>query len=262
MLLLVLSSCRKKDNDVDDDTLANIDNAHAEAVFGDVLLLSDEVGYRNGAFNGVLSSPCVTVMYDSINSADEDTVTVDFGTINCVCNDDNSRRGKLIIKYAGSYTDSGAVHTVTMQNYYFNDAAVNGSSTVTSLGPDSISGNARYSAATTGGVTLITGGYIAWNSNKQIEWYSGAATPAWEDNEYRVTGTASGTQSTGRPFIAQISTPLIRKLQFGCRRNYVSGQIEVKPTEMTVRPINFGDGACDNVAAVSIDDNTYQVTLR
>ena len=158
-------SCKKQEEH-DSDTAAALDCATAEELFLDASLVCDEAGYKNGAFNGILSAPCVTVTYDSLNTADEDTITIDFGTVNCISNDSIYRRGKMTIVYNGNYYDSAVTHTVTFNNFYQSDHQLNGSFTVLNNGQDSTSGHTKFHMSTNGNVILSTGGTISWNASR------------------------------------------------------------------------------------------------
>lgn len=260
-LALFLVSC-KKEEIPDSDTLAAVDNAHAEALFGDAALVCDEAGYKNGPFTAVLGSSCAVVTYDSLNLTDPDTINIDFGTATCMCNDSSTRRGKMTVIYTGNFADSGSTHTVTFANYYTNDDRLSGSFTVTNNGPDSISGNTIFHIDAAGSVLMSVGGQINWYSSKKVEWTIGESTPGWDDNVYMVTGTASGSQGTGRTFISQIYTPILRVLSPGCRRYFTQGSIQIKPTDKALRTLEFGNGSCDNVATIAIDGTLYNVLLH
>jgi hypothetical protein len=265
---LMLTGCKKEEQD--NDTSASNDNAFAEATFSDVTNISDEAGvsgtlsnYRNGpaAADGLLSS-CATVTFDSINSADQDTIHINFGTVNCTGNDGRNRRGEILVYYSGAYRDSASVHTITFNNYFVNDNQVLGTKTVTNMGHNS-SGNLVYDLTINGTIHLANNaGTINWISQRQREWLQGESTAIWSDDMYAVTGSASGTSSNGHTFTANITSPLIRNMALGCRRHFVQGTFELTPDNLPERTIDFGSGACDDVATVTIDNHTYTVHLR
>jgi hypothetical protein len=257
---LLFGSCRKTE-DKDKDTLPATDATLAEEVFIDTHLLCDEAGYKNGAFTGILSAPCVNVSYDSLNPLDEDSITIDFGTIGCKGYDSIPRKGKILIRFTGNYADSNVSHTVTMNNYYFDGDRVNGSFTVLNKGRDSVSGHLMYHIDASGSLTTFKG-QINWWSSKDLEWYAGESSPAWDDNEYIVTGFANGSQALGLPFVSQINSPLLRSLAGNCRKHFKQGQLQVKPNEKLMRTIDYGTGGCDSDATVIIDGETYSVVLE
>ena len=126
---ILFTSCRKKQEDNDSDTSAGSDNALCEGTFNDVHSIADEassgsltsyMGTNNSNEKGILSS-CATVTINT--TVNPHTITVDFGTTNCFCNDGRYRRGVILITYSGNYRDSASTHTITFpgNTYYVND---------------------------------------------------------------------------------------------------------------------------------------------
>ncbi|TND09332.1 MAG: hypothetical protein FD123_1419 [Bacteroidetes bacterium] len=261
-----LTSCKKEDEDT--DTSGASDNALAESTYQDAANIADEAGtgalsnYRIDPENGGLLTTCATITRDSANSADADTITVDFGSVNCYCNDGRNRRGKILIVYNGTYRDSGSTWTITFDNYFVNDNQVMGSKTVTNNGHNS-AGHLVYSINVNGTILLANnGGTITWTSQRQREWTAGESTPVWYDDTYSITGSASGTGASGNTFTANITNPLIRNMAFGCRRHFVQGTFEFTPSNKPMRTVDFGNGACDDIATVTINNHVYTIHLR
>jgi hypothetical protein len=265
---LTFTGCRRDEEDA--DTSAASDNALAEAIYSDVTNIADEAGisgslsnYRLGdPDNGGVLSACATLDFDTINTADQDTITVDFGSVNCTCNDGRNRRGQIIVYYTGGYRDSASTHTITFNNYYVNDHQVLGTKTVTNLGHNA-AGNLVYDIDVNGTIHLASNaGTITWSSDRQREWTAGESTAIWSDDMYSITGTASGTSAAGENFSVSITSPLIRNMAIGCRRHFTQGTVTVTPDSRPVRTIDFGTGACDDLATVTINNNTYTIHLR
>ncbi len=265
---LMIIGCKKDQED--NDTSSTSDNAFADATFNDVTNISDEAGisgsvsnYRLGqpADDGILTS-CSTVTFDSINSADADTIHINFGATNCTGNDGRNRRGEIVVVYSGRYRDSASTHTISFNNYFVNDNQVLGTKTVTNLGHNS-SGHLVYDINVNGQIVLASNaGTITWTSTRQREWTQGESTSIWSDDMYAVTGSASGTSADGHTFTANITSPLIRNMSLGCRRHFVQGTCVVTPDNKPARTIDFGSGACDDVATVTINSHTYTIHLR
>lgn len=262
---LSMTSCKKDDED--SDTSAASDNALAESTYQDATNIADEAGggsvsnYRIGESDGILTT-CATVTRDSVNHADPDTIHVNFGTTNCTGNDGRNRRGEILIIYTGHYRDSASTWTITFNNYYVNDNQVLGTKTVTNEGHNS-AGHLVYNISVNGSIVLANnGGTITWNSQRQREWISGESTPTWGDDVYSVTGSASGTGANGNSYTVQITSPLIRNMALGCRRHFVQGTFELTPSNKPMRTVDFGTGACDDIATVTINNHTYTIHLR
>jgi hypothetical protein len=265
---LMLTGCKKDEED--NDTSASSDNAFAEATYNDVTNISDEAGvsgslsnYRTGpaADDGILTS-CATITFDSVNTSDQDTIHINFGTTNCTGNDGRNRRGEILVYYSGHYRDSASTHTITFNNYYVNDNQVLGTKTVTNQGHNA-QGHLVYSININGQINLANNaGTITWVSQRQREWTQGESTAYWNDDVYSITGSASGTGSDGHTFTATITSPLIRNMAIGCRRHFVQGTFDLTPDSRPTRTVDFGSGACDDVATVTINNHTYTIHLR
>lgn len=263
------SSCKKDKKQVeekDEDTSVAFDQSLASTTVNDMTSIADEAGvgrsvtsFRTSDNNAVLSS-CATLTFDTLAAAK--TITVNFGTTNCQGNDGRDRRGVVIISFSGKYRDSLTVITVTPQNYFVNDNQVTGSKTITNLGHNAAHHLVYQINANVQIIKANNSGTIGWQSNRNREWTAGESTLTWLDDMYSVTGSASGTTSNGNSFQSNITSPLIRNMAIGCRRNFTAGILEHTPSGKATRYIDFGTGACDNQATVTINGTTYNITLQ
>lgn len=261
VLLLPLSSCQKSVQD-DNPGLAQ-DNAMAEALFGEVKDMADEAwkettpsGKSGMKTEWVILGPCATITHDTTVSPR--TITIDFGTVNCLCADGKNRRGIIQVSYSGKYRDSGTVITHTFSNYFVNDHQVLGTKTVTNNGTN-LNGNLSYTIVVSGSIVKANnGGTITWNSNRTREWIAGSSTPVWLDDVYLITGTASGTTASNMSYTMLITNALRKEI--GCK-HFVSGILEISPANKPVRIIDYGNGACDNIITVTVNGNTFTVLL-
>ena len=264
---MVLTGC-KKEEDNDSDTSASSDNALAEGIYQDAANIADEAAtagslsnYKLGGNEGLLSA-CATITHDSLVNSDLDTVTVDFGTTNCTCADGRNRRGKVIVTYTGRYRDSLTTITVGFNNYFVNDNQVLGTKTIVNNGHNA-AGHLVYTITVNGQIIKANnGGTISWTANKVREWTAGENTMQWSDDMYSITGSASGTGANGTSYTANITSPLIRNMALGCRRHFVQGTFELTPSNKPMRTVDFGTGACDDIATVTINNNTYTIHLN
>jgi len=266
LILGLVSSCRKKEQEQDTDTDSATENFLATSLTNDMANISDEAAKSNSIssfktqdINAVLSS-CATLQFDTLTTVK--SVTVNFGATNCLGNDFRYRRGILIVAFNGKYKDSLTTITVTPINYFVNDNGVNGTKTIKNLGRNA-AGNLVYQFNDNVTVTKAgNGGSFTWISNRQREWIAGQTTLIWLDDKYSITGTASGKNSNGRSYTSAITKPLIRDMSIGCRKHFSSGIIAYTPNGKPTRTINFGNGACDGKATVTINGKIYEVTLN
>lgn len=271
---LTLTSCRK-DNDKDNDTSGAEDNALADKSFEDMGQMSNEAAngsvgtFKMGGSDGIMST-CATVTHDTALN----TILIDFGPTNCLCNDGRYRRGKVYVSYDNtakpepfSYWDSLTTITITTSptdDYFVNDHQVKGTKTVTNNGHNA-AGHMNWSTNVNGQVVKPNGqGTISWTSTRNLEWLAGENTPfIWLDDEYGVTGSCSGTSAKGIAFNVTITQQLVRKIS--CPKHFVTGTFDFTPGTKPVRHVDFSppnNGDCDNIATVTINNKTFTVTLK
>jgi hypothetical protein len=263
----IFSSCKKKEKEEkDSDTAGAADQSLASSTVNDMTSISDEAAktysvssFRTADANGLLAASCASITVDTLAAAK--TITVNFGATNCVCNDGRARRGALIISFTGRYRDSLTVITVTPQSYFVNDNQVTGTKTITNKGHNAAHHLVYEINANIQIIKANNGGTISWQTNRQREWMTGENTLQWNDDIYSITGTASGSTSNGNTFSSNITSPLIRNMAFGCRRHFTQGTLEHTPGGKATRYIDFGNGSCDDQATVTINGNTYTITL-
>jgi hypothetical protein len=267
VLALAFAGCKKdKEEEVDSDTSAAMENAMADAAFTDVANIADEAAtgtmstYRLGSVERVLTS-CATLTIDTV--VIPHLITIDFGTTNCLSNDGNYRRGKILVTFNGHYKDSGSSHTISFDNYFVNDNNIAGSKTVTNNGTNS-SGNLSFSININGSITWATGfggGTSTYTSSRTREWVAGESTWIWTDDVYLISGSSSGVTRTGKSYSMVTTSPLRKRIGF---RHFTDGVIEITPSGLATRIIDFGyiGGAEDNLAQVTINGTTFTITLQ
>ena len=133
VLALFTSSCRKSVRDEDNDTKAAQDFALADITFNDVSNLLTEVMENESGLRATnLNLGCATVTVDTV--AFPMTVSINFGSTNCLGGDGRNRRGIINATFTGKYRDSLSVLTITPSNYYLNDYKIEGTKVVTNKG--------------------------------------------------------------------------------------------------------------------------------
>ncbi|MEO6883190.1 MAG: hypothetical protein ABI199_04095 [Bacteroidia bacterium] len=261
-------SCNKSVRDNDNETQSSQDFTTAEFMFGDLFTQMDvvssvqaDVNRPNPPANTVASS-CATVTVNPAlpNPTYPKTMTLNFGTTDCIGPDGVKRRGILTIVFSGKYRTAGTVITISTNNYHINDYSVQGTETLTNMGLNS-NNNPYYTENISNGIiTTPTGGIIDWQAQCTREWTAGSATPiVITDDVYLIRGNITGSSTTGNTFSASILNPL--QLTNGCR--YVeSGIVQMTPLHLSTRNIDYGSGACDNLATVTINGVNYNITLN
>lgn len=257
--LLLNSSCRRKIEFSEADRGLVRDFGFIESSYQDLKSMADEsasgqfVTFKSG--QATLSGNCATITWDTTSTPK--VITIDFGPVNCLCNDGRYRRGKIIITYTGPYAAPGTVITITPQDYFVNDNQIMGQKVVTNQGPNA-QGQPTFSVVVNGQVIKTDGGIITWQSTRTRTWIAGYDTPQLTDDEYSITGSAQGTTAQGQSFTITILNPLIR--QVGCKW-FKAGSLKIERPGKPDILIDYGNGDCDSQVQVTWNGNTYTVNL-
>ena len=273
VIALSLGSCKQNStNPAEESIQSSEDNALIESEYTSIYSMVDQqtTSMAAGMFervdkgNGIqvvtvqkseLLPPCANLSWDSVAKV----LTIDFGPTNCLCKDDIWRRGKIIVTYKGKYPDVNSGWTTTLQDYYVQDMKVTGTKTVAFLGLFKV-----QIVVTNASIATPTG-TVSWASDRTIEKIAGLLTPKnpWDD-EYRVTGSASGVNRQGVAFTVTIDKPLIKDVSC-LKKEFVSGVLTIsndKGKSMTLDYDGTGTQSCTKLAKVTIDGQTKTIVLR
>lgn len=257
----VVTSCQKS-TPLETSSLEAADDAVlSEALFDDafasleIASMMAEIGTKSASVSD--SCPLVT-----ITSAGQEfwprNIVIDYGT-GCEGLYDVVRSGKIIITLSAPRREVGSVRTLTFQDYYVNGAKVEGTKTVTNLGPNN-NQNVVFSAVLTGGkITFPDEKTITHEFDREREYIDGYATWSPWDDRCLITGVAAGTKLDGVAYTHTIINPL--EWSAACRflvRGTIGFEIEgIEPFEL-----DYGAGECDATATLSRGDETKEITLR
>ncbi|UOQ54307.1 hypothetical protein [Hymenobacter cellulosivorans] len=268
--LLCFTACNK-DNDAAPENLESAeDSGNAEdenAAIGDII----EVGGPDNEklSNGPVREPadaarvwgtCATRTYN----AETRTLTIDFGSTNCLCPNGKTRRGKIIVVFGGPYrlngvVQAGASATVSLVNYFVNDKQHTGTRVFTSLGSGSFTLDVQNASI------ITPDGTHSWTSQRTYTRTAGFGTTTIQDDKYQVSGQASGTNRKGVGYTAQIQQPLVKSFALGCARHFTAGTVNISNSKGKSLVLNYdptGSEACDNIASVTVNGVTRTIRLR
>jgi hypothetical protein len=269
VVVLFLPMCRKNkkyDNSSAPRLNAIVENAYSEMTnMTDQAIRGNMVYYKSGTvildnvqdgkpFTDSKAACNVVITIDTLGTTK--TVTIDWGSNNCDCNDGKQRRGKIVTTLSGSYYAQGTVITHTPVDYYVNNNKIEGTKVVTNMGPNS-SGQPYYSVVIDGVVTMSSGEIVTYHSTRTRTFVTGFSTPLnfWDD-EYDITGFANASVSDGDSYMANITLPL--HIKIGCGF-ITSGTLDITPSGKPTRTINYGDGTCDATFTITVNGNTYTI---
>jgi hypothetical protein len=258
------AACNKKDNNNGGTTTDVKENVqyvtYSDQIGTDMEMAFDEAlqNANNGVMvpmNGVVLGPCVTITL-TLNG-NLKTLTIDYGTQGCLCNDGKTRKGKLVAT-AANFNVLNVLRTLTTENYYVNDYHVEG--TITRNITRDISEHTRE-AQVVENLTITNPGNTAVYTRSatltRIFDYNTLGNPI--DNTLTTWGQVNVTRPNGNQITRIVSqaTPLFFKNS--CHQ-VVSGIANIT-TNGNNYTIDFGNGACDDVATASNGINTWTINL-
>ncbi len=250
---LAISSCFKPRTDANDtDTSLSQNYSYVEQNNNEINNIVIEViekdtitSLKTDDVSDLLSS---CVHFTKTSSQDSITVIIDFGTSNCLCNDQKYRRGKIVIHALANKTWAKA-ETV---NFYVNDNLIEGTRIIarSSILEVSVKGSTK--------ITLGDSATISEDFNRSITLTEGYMTPSVSDDVFTITGSTTGVSKKGA-YTTEIVSPLKRKRTCA---NIVSGVLKIKIENKLDRLIDFGSGDCDNLVTLSIGKYSKIIALQ
>ena len=258
---MMIQSCENNGGEISSEDTAIIqDDALSAELFEDIfnetdLILEDQFN----ALKGEKKDTCKTVNMEKLDS-DRRRITINYDRGNCKDFHERVKRGKIIITTSGKYRNEGFTRTVTFENYYVNDFKVEGTKTIINQGLNDNENVIYYVKLKNGNITTPEGKVITKEYEKTREWVKGYETPLYKwDNEYRITGKATGTNRNGISYIRTINEPLY--LSATCRF-ILSGTVEIKQDDKPSVLIDYGNGECEDQATATVNDKTSEIRLN
>jgi hypothetical protein len=268
---LIMFSCNKQDNLISTEDEAIIANdAAAEAIIetadyevdlysgseASILLVSGTTKTTACPFLGrYVIGQCPEITIEKTDGGFPITITLNYGDGVELING-TIIKGTVVIFISAAPRTAGAYRTVTFNDFYIDNIKITGTRTITFIaGIEGI-------GFTVVGDMLITfpnGTYIERDTEKTRLFVEGFDTPALlSDDKFQMTGFTSSVSSEGYSFSATITEPLIR---VGTCRFIVQGVVVFTRNDNLMAELNYGDGTCDDIATITKDGETRQITL-
>jgi hypothetical protein len=265
LAILTFSSCTEKAKSTELNSCK--DNAVAEMVYLDVykqaqtylgvFLEKKSPSDPNIIFTSNVNQNSITFPF---------TLTIYYGSSDHLCSDNKYRRGALTLSVSASNGDSTIYSVnnvdVTFSNYYLNQSNLLGTFTINNGGLKSGNNHHLFNLGVSNGFVINGNGTMSWNSDKVLEQTLGSSTPNdLSDDEYLLTGTASGKDFKGTDFTENIATDCT--VDPNCKYFIKAGKISVLPYNLDLRNCDYGTapGSCTGQVKVQIKESSSNFSL-
>jgi hypothetical protein len=255
--IVIIVSCNK--TTVDTNTTTATDNALCEYEFMRLVPMVNSLSttFKGKAVNRIESGPHypTVVCTDTVtNPFFPRTMTINYGTPGHVdSSDGKTRTGIIIVTYATYWQVLNYKVAVTFQNYSVNGTGINGTAYITPTGDSSFTETVGNAIVKQGSAVL------QYSCNRTFTWIKGRGDSVAAHSQYNIIGSGSGQDRNAVNYTDNITTQLLMSGSCG----YITGgAIQIVPAGIANRITNFGNGSCDNAASVSIDGNSYSITLQ
>ena len=184
-------------------------------------------------------------------------LTFDWGT-GCTGDDGVARSGKIIISLTGLMNVPSNVATFTFVDFFNDGNKITGVHRITYAGLNTANNWPRYEVFTEAKITFPDNTFITYRSEQIRLMAEGSSTTSWTDDVWRIEGTSTGKTRAGVSWAATCNQALVKKNSCNW---FSSGTLVVTPEGGLARTVDFGDGACDNKATLTIADKTINLEL-
>ena len=168
-----------------------------------------------------------------------------------------SRKGRIIAEFTGLYPDSNSIINILFLNYTFGQYTIDGNIIIVNRGRNE-QGQPYLTFFVQNGSIATERATISWQANKSWTLTAGSATPSLADDVYMVNGTSFGMNADGNEFDTEVLEE--NRILTDCL-HITAGTSTINIRNLSPRRVDYGNGACDRNAVVSINGKEHQVTI-
>jgi hypothetical protein len=189
------------------------------------------------------------------------TITIDFGSDGCTDAKGNIRKGKVMIEFKGRRFLPNSTITTTTDGYSINGVQLEGTRVVTNVSGSTEAAPKFSVVLTNGKATWPDKSTATRDVNRVREWIR-ATNPM--NDQWSVTGTASGTNRNGKEYEMTITSELVYKRECAISAKVFMAVQGTK--ELTVNgrkiTIDYGTGDCDRMVTITADGQSKQIEVK
>lgn len=256
-----LTSCQK-DEISNEDTIAQFslaDNSRAAQADNavDASLTIIDNGYQEGEEGrsqlSSLFTDCTTITIEP--NGNGGVITLDFGD-GCTLNNGAVVSGKIVLEYGAIIGGTRTINYTFVDYTYNQNSVMGGGEVFREIANEDGNPQSTVNEAIT--VSFPNTDITATRTGTRIsEWVEGVGSGVWLDNVYHVTGNWDTVLTNGFTRSGNVTQALVAKVS--CPY-LVSGVLDVTQNTLS-GAIDWGDGACDNQATITINGEVYDIIL-
>ena len=264
LMFVAFTSCQKKDvaTAFDEITLSQQETQGEEALSDIDLLVDEAVDSNSGQLkaaiigNASYLSDCALITIN--NTVSPNVITIDFGT-SCTGKDGKIRSGKIIVT-SDSFTTFPSVRNKTFDNYYVDGKKIQGS-VVKTITKDQ-ENNIRTAVISENITINFPGseGNATRVANLTRQYQRGVLANS-SDNKIVSWGTVDFTRVSGVKVNKTVTAQNPLVFSVACH-HIVSGIVAITTSNNFSWTIDFGTGACDNIATLTMGNKTKEIRIR
>jgi len=184
------------------------------------------------------------------------TILIDYGD-STVLHHGKTISGTVSIEITAAKNTDGAKRIITYNGCKIDSVTITGTEVELFNGDNATT---RKNTVTTDvSFVLDNGTKLARKGTAVHDWLEGLATQQeHSDDKIQKTGSVSVSSSDGNEWAKTIKNPLIR---LGDCRNYVQGTVEYILNSNVVAVLDYGTGACDTTALLTVGDKQVEISL-
>ncbi len=202
----------------------------------------------------------ITISENSTALLPQGSIVIDFGT-GCEDNKGNVRKGKIIVTFNGRRFFPNSTIVTTTDGYSINGITLEGTRTVTNIS-GSTEEAPKFNVTLEDGKATWPDASVATREVNRVHTWIRATNPM--NDEWHVTGSASGTNRNGNVYEMEITSELVYKRECAIGAKVFMAVAGTK--ELTVNgrklTIDYGTGDCDRTVTVTADGSSEQVEVE
>lgn len=255
-IAFMYNACTKEDDGMitEIDIALAQDEVYVDALYNEVDNLVENTAstldlndYQPNMMKSTDETPCVVITIDHPDGiVFPKVITIDYGE-GCtkVFNKDTiTYSGQIIITITEPYFVPGAQRIVTFNEFYINDAKIEGTRTITNLGINDAGHIETSVTLENGKITFGDGNWVSRDSEILREWIR---KEDWLEDTIFITGSSYGTNVLGEQYVREITEPImmIHCYEYHYHWIRVDGTVTITNSERGIFTIDFGDGTCE-----------------